>query len=272
MGRQIKSIQNGQNKHHETASHRTIFHDMLESNLLPDSDKQLSRMAQEGQVVVGAGTETTSWTLSVGTFYILSNPSIRSRLEEELEQNLFPGLDPRQRRPLKLVDLERLPYLTACIQESLRLSYGVTSRLARIAPDQPLSLKLDNGYEVQIPPGVPVSMTSVLLHRDPRIFPSPKEFRPERWLENPRLDRYLVAFTKGTRQCLGINLAYAELYMGLGGIFRWFGRAGRAAGQQGNNTSELALYETSREDVETVADMFLPGVREGSKGVRAVFR
>lgn len=56
-------------------------------------------------------------------------------------------------------------------------------------------------------------MTSVLMHLNPNIFPSPKTFQPERWLENPRLSKYLVSFSKGSRQCLGMNLAYAELYL-----------------------------------------------------------
>lgn len=41
---------------------------------------------------------------------------------------------------------------------------------------------------------------------DPSIFPEPTEFRPERWLDsNNRLDKYLVAFGRGTRQCLGMK-------------------------------------------------------------------
>ncbi|KAL1970873.1 hypothetical protein VTN77DRAFT_2707 [Rasamsonia byssochlamydoides] len=257
MAQQIKDIQSGKDKSYKTASHKTIFHDIIESNL-SDSDKQLNRLWQEGQVVVGAGTETTAWALTVAMFHILSNPSIRTRLEEEL-QSFFPD-NPQTNGPPKWPELERLPYLTACIQEALRLSYGVTSRLARVAPDQ--VLKLDDSYE--IPMGTPVSMSTVLVHRNPDIFPHPGEFRPDRWLENPRLDRYLVSFSKGTRQCAGINLAYAELYMALGGIFRRFG-------QHRTNGSRLVLHEMSHADVEVVADMFIPAVKKGRTGVKAIF-
>lgn len=102
---------------------------------------------------MGAGTETTSWALTVAMFHILENPSIRQRLEDELRSvNLNPDNNNNdnhnQKDSPKLSDLERLPYLTACIQECLRLSYGVTSRLARIAPDQVLKIA---GYD--IPPG-----------------------------------------------------------------------------------------------------------------------
>lgn len=50
-------------------------------------------------------------------------------------------------------------------------------------------------------------MTSVLLHRDPNIFPQPLAFNPDRWLQKGqgRLDRYITTFGKGTRQCLGMK-------------------------------------------------------------------
>ncbi|KAL1863207.1 hypothetical protein Plec18170_000037 [Paecilomyces lecythidis] len=258
IANQVKDVQTGTNKSYEAVSHKTIFHDILNSNL-PESEKRLDRLAQEGQVVVGAGTETTSWALTVAMFYILENPSIRQRLETEL-LSLKPNQENSDKKSSpKLSDLERLPYLTACIQECLRLSYGVTSRLPRVAPDQ--VLKVD-GYD--IPPGTSVAMSSVLVHRNATIFPEPERFRPERWLENPRLDRYLIAFSKGSRQCVGINLAYAELYMALGCIFRAFA-------QRVEDKKQLVLYETSSEDVEVVGDMFIPAVKKGSKGVRAVF-
>ena len=72
-------------------------------------------------------------------------------------------------------------------------------------------------------------MSSYLQHRDPSIFPSPSTFNPDRWLPtatNPipvaptgkPLSRYLTSFSKGPRMCLGINLAQAELFIGLAGV------------------------------------------------------
>jgi cytochrome P450 len=108
-------------------------------------------------------------------------------------------------------------------------------------------------------------MTIMFLHHDERIFHSSKTFRPERWLENPRLDKYLYSFGKGTRQCVGINLAYAELTLILARIFRRYGSVGvRHPGDVG----VLELWETDERDVVCVADMFVPKVWKGSKGVR----
>lgn len=59
------------------------------------------------------------------------------------------------------------------------------------------------------------------LRRD--VFPAPGEFVPERFVEEPRLERFLLAFSRGSRRCVGMNLAYAELYLAVARIFRRFG-------------------------------------------------
>jgi len=77
-------------------------------------------------------------------------------------------------------------------------------------------------------------MTSVLLHHDEKIFPDSHTFDPERWVDNPRLDRYLVSFSKGSRSCIGMNLAHAEMYLWLSNVFRRFGSKGvRFASDEG---------------------------------------
>jgi len=158
--------------------------------------------------------------------------------------------------PTPLVHLENLPYLTAVISEGLRISYGVSHRLQRSAPDRAIQFQ-----DYTIPPGTPVSMTSVLIHDNPHIFPDPHTFTPERWLDakpgagdQQRLDKYLVTFSKGTRGCLGLNLAYAELYLTLANVFRKF---------------EMRLFDTVRErDVDVSHDFFNPSPKLSSKGMR----
>lgn len=62
----------------------------------------------------------------------------------------------------------------------------------------------------------------MFLHFNPELFPSPQEFRPERWLDNPGLDNWLVSFSRGPRSCLGINLAWMELRLSFAYVFRRF--------------------------------------------------
>jgi cytochrome P450 len=235
---------------YRTASHPTIFHELLSSNLLSPEEKSIPRLAEEGETVVGAGTNTTAHMLKLTSFHLLANPEILQKLKAELA-----SATPNSGTPVPLRQLEQLPYLSGVVNEGLRMSYGVSSRLARVSPDSTLVFK-----EWEIPPWTPVSMTSVLMHENPKYFPEPSVFRPERWLEGnseKRLEKYLVPFSKGTRACAGMNLAYAEIYLTLAAMFGQF---------------EMELYETTREDVDVVHDFFNPSARLDSKGVRVLVK
>lgn len=101
------------------------------------------------------------------------------------------------------------------------------------------------------------------VSHDESIFPESFEYRPERWLDNPRspdgrqLSRYMVAFGRGTRSCVGMQLAYAELYIGLATMFRRF---------------SFEIYQTGREDVEVRRDRFVPRATQTTKGVRVLVK
>ncbi|MCJ1308869.1 hypothetical protein MMC25_002524 [Agyrium rufum] len=258
---------------YQSLSHPTLFHALLQSNL-PSSEKTVPRLKDEAWIVVGAGTLTTAWALSVALYHLLASPRILSRLKAELKA----AIPDRDSTPL-VRELEQLPYLHAVVQEALRLSYGVCSRMQRISPDEIMMFTdRGSGKTWAIPAGTPVSMTSTLVHHDETVFPDSTTFRPERWLENPRLDRYLVSFSKGSRMCLGINMAYSEMYICLAAIFRRFGSVGKDAGagkyevRDEEDEGVLELYGTDEGDVKIVADGFVPLVKKGSEGIRLLHR
>ena len=263
MTEQVVEVKGQPQDTYKNLAHPTVFHEILQSNL-PDAEKAIERLTDEAFVVVGAGTLTTAWALSVATSHLLTSSDILKKLKTELN-DAIP--DPNVSVPLPV--LEQLPYLTAVIQEAIRLSYGVSSRLQRISPDKVmLFTDTRNNYTWSIPPGTPVGMTSVLIHHDESIFPDSKTFRPKRWIENPNLDKYLVSFSKGSRQCLGINLAYAEMYLCLFSIFRRYGSGGKHGVKFEGDEGVLELYETELADVEIEADGFVALPRKGTKGVR----
>ncbi|EXJ83291.1 hypothetical protein A1O1_06910 [Capronia coronata CBS 617.96] len=229
-------------------SHGTIFQALLDSDLPPE-EKSADRLQDEAQTLVGAGSETTAKSLSVITFYLLDDRKKLDKLRAELK-SVMPTPD----SPVSLTVLEQLPYLTAVINEGIRLMYGVTTRLPRVSPNEPLKYK-----DWIIPPGTPVSESNYFVHMDRAIFPNPEQYDPDRWLraakEGFRLDRYLVSFSKGSRMCVGINLAYAELYLTLAIIMSRF---------------DMENFETSAEnDIRIDRDLFVGVPKEGSKGVRA---
>ncbi|KAH8594893.1 cytochrome P450 [Bisporella sp. PMI_857] len=237
----------------------TIFDELLDSKLSPE-EKFVERLNDEATLLIVAGSETTAWTLTVALYHLLANPVVLRRLKNELFE-MIP--DPTTRTPLPV--LENLSYLKAVVKEALRLSYGATSRLSRVSHEPLIFATAEK--EWVIPPSTPVSMTSVLLHHNERIYPNPRKFDPRRWLDNPRLERYLASFSKGSRQCAGMHLAHAELYLWLAGVFRSFGSKDvRFESDEGI----LELVDTEVEDVELWADSFLPVIAPGRKGV--IFR
>ena len=236
----------------KSTSRPSLLHALLDSDL-PSSEKSDMRLANEAQAMVAAGTLTTAHMLTLTTYHTLSTPSVLASLMEELCKAI-----PDPSSPPVLATLEQLPYLNATMYEGLRMTYGIAHRLQRIAPDRAIS-----SQDWIIPPGTPVGMTSVLIHDNPEIFPDPHTFKPERWLpiesEGQRLQKYLVSFSKGSRNCAGMNLAYAEILIGLAGVFRNFG------------TSMQTIDTVRSRDVGISHDLFNPAPTKGSTGVKVVF-
>lgn len=142
---------------------------------------------------------------------------------------------------------------------ALRLSYGAVQRIPRV---NRLGVWKYGGIE--IPPGIPVSMDAYHMHSSKTIFPEPLEFRPERWLSNPKgpdgvhpLSHYLVPFSRGSRACIGMHLAYMELAVALATVFR---------------RHELELFKTDRSDVDFAVDLVRPMPKWRSKGVRVIVK
>ena len=99
-------------------------------------------------------------------------------------------------------------------------------------------------------------MSPHFIHLSPEIFPDPQKFIPERWLPNsqvPGNERFLAPFSKGSRQCIGLNLANAELHLATATLFRRF---------------DFRLYDTTAQDVTITWDAFVGQFPLESKGVR----
>lgn len=214
-------------------------------------------MAQEAILLLGAGTHTTSWVLTVCAFHLLSQPLALQKLKSELAVAI-----PDPSVPAPCSTLENLPYLTAVLKEGLRLAVGNTSRIPRISPDKTTMYK-----EFEIPAGTPISMSIPMMHQDERIFPDARKFQPERWIEDKTglLDRYLVPFCRGPRGCVGLNLAWTELYICLSTVFR---QLGSIETHSNEDSGVMQLYETDLGDIEMWRDALFPIAKDGSKGVR----
>lgn len=88
--------------------HRTIFHDLLDSSILPEADKSVGRLWQEAQLFLAAGTVTTATSISSAIVYLLLDPKRMAVLLEELESAM-----PNMTTPKSTVELQNLPYLVS---------------------------------------------------------------------------------------------------------------------------------------------------------------
>lgn len=229
-------------------AHDTVFYEVLRSDL-PESEKSVERLESEAMSIIGAGIETTKESLAIACYHILANPHMRSAVNKELEQAMpDPSVIP------DLPVLEKLPYLTGCVEEAVRLTYGTPSRSPRVSWTRPFIF-----HGTVVPPGTGISMQTLTMHHNEKLFPRSKDFVPERWLNDPKgpdgkqLSRYMVSFGKGTRICLGMQMAYAEIYIALATVLRRF---------------EFELFETDRDAVDLHRVMIGPQPKPGTQGVR----
>lgn len=143
---------------------------------------------------LGSSKRQSGYTLSAITCELLTNPDVLKKLKAELALAI-----PDPNRSPTSAQIENLPYLSAVVYETLRLYPAFVTRMQRVSPDEPLYYDSHIGHNTlwTIPAETCVNMQVRMAHMNPSIFSEPEKYRPERWLETPRLDRYLLTFSRG---------------------------------------------------------------------------
>jgi len=164
----------------------------------PMSDAQLR---DEAMTLFLAGHETTAIALSWACYLIAQNPPIERKLAEELQAVLGSRVPTPE-------DLPRLRYTEMVLKEVMRLYPAVWGIGRRAVEDCELG-----GYRV--PAGSNVFILQWRTQRDPRFFPDPDRFDPERWREDPvrsaKIPRFAYfPFGGGPRVCVGAAFAMME--------------------------------------------------------------
>ncbi|KAH7070196.1 pisatin demethylase [Paraphoma chrysanthemicola] len=186
---------------------------------------------------VTAGSDTTAISLAATFAYLIMNPSCLATLRAELEDAATKG---ELSDPATFKQAQKLPYLQAVIQESLRLHPAVGAPMTRVVG--PGGATLAGQF---FPAGTEVGINSWVIHRNKSIFgPDAHVFRPERWLtsdpqERAHLERNFLAFGAGPRVCIGKNISLLEMCKVVPQIVRRFdfemvnGGAGEEKGKGG---------------------------------------
>lgn len=110
----------------------TIFHQLMDKEAYRTGTVPSAQsLYDEAQALMFAGADTVGNTLMLGTYYLLKQDDTLGALTKELRRAW-----PKLHEAPTLKTFEQLPYLTAVIKESLRMSSGVVSGLLRIVPGQ----------------------------------------------------------------------------------------------------------------------------------------
>ncbi|XP_075979947.1 cytochrome P450 6B2-like [Anticarsia gemmatalis] len=154
-----------------------------------------------------AGFETSSTTLGYTLYELAKHPEAQEKVLAEVDAYLA-----RHDNKLLYECISEMPYLEACIDEALRLYpvLGVISREQMEDYTFPNGIKIEKGYRVHLP--------VYYLHHNPKYFPNPEEFRPERFFgeEKRKVNPYTyMPFGEGPRTCIGLRFAKMQMMAGV---------------------------------------------------------
>lgn len=151
--------------------------------------------------MMNAGTDTTTAALTNTIYLLYKHPQVFSKLREELD-----AATDNQDVP-EYNNVCNLPYLRACIKESLRVRPANSFGLPRVVPS--------GGGIIAgafIAEEVTVSVPTYSLLRHAGLFKNPEQFDPERWFTDSKenMNKAHYSFSVGPRICIGRNIVYIE--------------------------------------------------------------
>lgn len=180
-----------------TDGHDDVLSVLLEDGT--DGPRTDDQVRQQLRTLMVSGHETSATTLAWALYHIHRDDLVRKRLMDEL------GGDGDVER------LPKLPYLNAVISETLRL-HPTVSIVVRQLKHPITAWKRPRGH------GDVVGVALPALHSDPAVWPDPRHFSPERFLDRKPTPFEYSPFGYGHRRCPGAAFANLELAVILGTI------------------------------------------------------
>jgi cytochrome P450 len=195
---------------------KDVFHYLLNSSSASENGRTFTteELQADASLLIAAGSDGVGITVAAAMFYLLLHPDSMKTLVAEIRSSFN---DPSEICNPKL---SSLPYLHACIEETLRLNPPKASTLPREV--------LKGGMDIDghhIPKGINVGIPAYTLHHDATFFPDPWSYRPERWIVNPeagvtaqsvaKARSAFLPFLIGPMNCIGKNMAYIATKLAL---------------------------------------------------------
>ncbi|CAH8261802.1 unnamed protein product [Arabidopsis lyrata] len=174
----------------------------------------LAAVPMIGDVLTLTGSDSTSITLTWAVSLLLNNPAALKAAQEEIDNCVGKG------RWVEESDIQNLKYLQAIVKETHRLYPPAPLTGIREAREDCFV----GGYRVE--KGTRLLVNIWKLHRDPKIWPDPKAFKPERFMEEKsqceKSDFEYIPFSSGRRSCPGINLGLRVVHFVLARLLQGF--------------------------------------------------
>ncbi|KAL3442421.1 cytochrome P450 [Aspergillus insuetus] len=179
-----------------------FFTAMMEDKKGNPNNLEMGEIVAETSIMMNAGSDTTAIALRNVMFFLLKNPSCMKKLRDELD-----GVLDMEDVIAPYGKIKHLPFLRACLDESLRMLPPVIFGLPRRTPAEGAIILGDF-----IPGHTSVSMSAYVVHHDESIFKNHNVYQPERWLgeKGKTLQSYFIPFSTGARGCIGRNISYLE--------------------------------------------------------------
>ncbi|TVY66653.1 Benzoate 4-monooxygenase [Fusarium oxysporum f. sp. cubense] len=179
-----------------------IFQALMEDRDGNPRDLEWGEIVAEVAILMNAGSDTTGIAMCNAMYWLLKNPECLARLRQEVDAVLDSDeiVAPYDK-------VKHLPYLRACLDETLRISPSTSFGLPRRTPAEGAYILGDF-----IPGDTTVAISAYVAHRDETVFKDPDQFIPDRWLgkNGKDLQPYFIAFSAGARGCIGRNISYLE--------------------------------------------------------------
>ncbi|KAF9891541.1 hypothetical protein FE257_004008 [Aspergillus nanangensis] len=160
-------------------------------------------VANSHLLIVG-GSETTATVLSGATYLLATHRPVLEKMHQEVKAIFSNEED------ISLLSVQSLDYMMAVLKEVMRLYPAVPSAIPRRAPPQGATIRGE-----YIPADTVLGIWPWPMFHHPNHFAEPEAFIPERWLGDPKYENdkrmVLQPFSVGARDCIGKNLAYAEM-------------------------------------------------------------
>ncbi len=191
-----------------TSTQGDILTLMLEARYEDGAGMSDQAVRDELRTLLIAGHETTAISLAWALDGIHRNPEVKTKLLAELDAHpVEPGSDPDP------ASLAKLPYLSAVVDETLRLYPVVETVIRKLR--KPMRFA---GYDLPVGMGI-AALISVVHHRAD-LYPEPARFDPERFLGRKPSPFAYLPFGGGARRCIGAAFSLYETKLAIATIMR----------------------------------------------------